>query len=87
MRKEHKKSLKESLIPKEHKAETPKQSFIELIFSKYFLLFAALGGICFGSNNFMTDYSVKQIDSYRVYCLTGFGMLTYIMLYHGTLAY
>lgn len=40
-----------------------------------------------GSNNFMTDYSVKQIDSYRVYCLSGFGMLTYFLLYHGTLAF
>jgi hypothetical protein len=40
-----------------------------------------------GSNNFMTDYSVKQIDSYRVYCLSGFGMLAYFLLYHGTLAF
>ena len=60
MQKEHKKSLKESLIPKEDKVvDAPKKSFIELIFAKYYLLFAALGGISFGSNNFMTDYSVK----------------------------
>jgi hypothetical protein len=88
MQKEHKQSLSEPLIKKD--ADHSKQqrvSMIESLFTNYYLVFAALSGILLGSNNFMTDYSVKQIDSYRVYCLTGFGMLTYFTLYHGTLAY
>lgn len=87
-RKEQKESLKQPLIPKEEPAQAPKRkSVIERLFTQYFLLFAAWAGIMLGSNNFMIDYSVKQIDSYRVYCLTGFGMLAYFLLYHGTLAF
>ena len=86
-KKEHKNSLKESLIPKEEPMNVPiRKSLIERLFTKYFLIFGAFAGIMLGSNNFMTDYSVKQIDSYRVYCLSGFGMLAYFLLYHGTLA-
>jgi hypothetical protein len=84
MQKEHKKSLNEPLIKKE--SQEVKLTFIEKMFTNYWLLFAALGGIMFGSNNFLTDYSVKALDSYRVYCLTGFGMLTYFTLYHLTQA-
>jgi drug/metabolite transporter (DMT)-like permease len=56
------------------------------VFSSQYLYFSALAGIFIGSNNFMIDYSVKQIDSYRVFCLTGFGMLFYFSLYHVTQA-
>ncbi len=46
-----------------------------------------MAGVLIGSYNFLIEYSVKQIDSYRVFCLTGFGMLFYFTLYHLTQAF
>ena len=75
--------MKEPLIQKEIDPKPEKRlSNVERIVGKYYLLLASIGGILFGSNNYIADYSIKLIDSYRVFCLTGFGMLTFFFGYH-----
>lgn len=47
------------------------------------MVYAAAAGLLLGSSNFLVDGSVRALgDSYRVYCLQGFGMLAYCMSYH-----
>lgn len=72
-------SLKEPLLFKEEK---PKP-FIERLFTKSYLILAGLGGVLFGTHNYLMDLSVEKLDSnMRVFGLSGFAMVTYFLCYH-----
>lgn len=52
------------------------------MFSKYYIGFAVLSAIFFGSFNFILDSVVKEQMSLRVMYLVGVGSLTYYIAFH-----
>lgn len=72
--------LREPLLPPRDGQQKPK--FIERVFTKSYLLLAGLCGIFFGTNAFLIEGTVKEVDTYRVFCCTGFGMVAYYLGYH-----
>jgi drug/metabolite transporter (DMT)-like permease len=59
-------------------------SLIERLFKKSYLVLAALGGILFGTSNFIVDHVLSKSEStFRVLSLQGFSVLTYFLCYHG----
>ena len=59
-----------------------KKSFLERLFSGYYVLFACLGAIFFGSWNFIQDLYVKDSMDLRVMYLAGIGAIAYYFIFH-----
>lgn len=59
-----------------------KKSFLERLFSGYYVLFACLGAMFFGSWNFIQDLFVKDSMDLRVMYLAGIGAIAYYFIFH-----
>lgn len=59
-----------------------KKSFLERLFSGYYVLFACLGAMFFGSWNFIQDLFVKDAMDLRVMYLAGIGAIAYYFIFH-----
>lgn len=93
--KDYIKNLKEPLLDKpEQEKRIPnkefdsnrKLSFFEKLFQKVPLVFALFAGLSFALNNFLTDYSVQQVQSLSATFITGFPFVVITIIFHATKA-